>query len=352
MSYLCPCNRGFALFTLRSPCLNYLVIHQNCCKYRNNVVINKTFARFLSFINRNFVTMNKKERLNEAVSYLIYKGVVKTQKDIADKMGASRSNVSSALSGKEAALTDNFIGRFCATFKEISYTWLLLGHGDMISQGGKTVNDRIKDVLKMESLSLKTLEERCGESLEILQKCLDNDVEPSTEIIQKFCSLLNVNEDWILTGDGEIYEADQTTMNKAAWKKHMEALPTRPRMPKNTSEGHLEEYYGKGKKRMLCQEKPIITQFVDYDFSLIAKNSRMSPKYDRGDELFFKKSEIIEWGNDYLLDTTEGAKFKKIYDCGDKIKCVSYNQEVYPEFYVPKDKIHGYYRLVGVLRIL
>lgn len=296
--------------------------------------------------------MNKKERLNEAVSYLIYKGVVKTQKDIADKMGASRSNVSSALSGKEAALTDNFIGRFCATFKEISYTWLLLGHGDMISQGGKTVNDRIKDVLKMESLSLKTLEERCGESLEILQKCLDNDVEPSTEIIQKFCSLLNVNEDWILTGDGEIYEADQTTMNKAAWKKHMEALPTRPRMPKNTSEGHLEEYYGKGKKRMLCQEKPIITQFVDYDFSLIAKNSRMSPKYDRGDELFFKKSEIIEWGNDYLLDTTEGAKFKKIYDCGDKIKCVSYNQEVYPEFYVPKEKIHGYYRLVGVLRIL
>lgn len=296
--------------------------------------------------------MNKKERLNEAVAYLIYKGVVKTQKDIAEKMSASRTNVSSALSGKEYALTDNFIGRFCATFKEISYTWLLLGHGDMISQAGKTINDRIKDVLKMESLSLKTLEEKCGESLETLQRCLDNDVEPSAEIIQKFCSLLNVNEDWILTGDGEIYEADQNTMNKAAWKKHMEALPTRPRMPKNTSEGHLEEYYGKGKKRMLCQEKPIITQFVDYDFSLIAKNSRMLPKYDRGDELFFKKSEIIEWGNDYLLDTTEGAKFKKIYDCGDKIKCVSYNQEVYPEFFVPKDKIHGYYRLVGVLRIL
>lgn len=296
--------------------------------------------------------MNKKERLNEAVAYLIYKGVVKTQKDIAEKMSASRTNISSALSGKEYALTDNFIGRFCATFKEISYTWLLLGHGDMISQSGKTVNDRIRDVLNMESMSLKTLEEKCGESLETLQKCLDNDVEPSAEIIQKFCSLLNVNEDWILTGDGEIYEADQNTMNKAAWKKHMEALPTRPRVPKNTSEGHLEEYYGKGKKRILCQEKPIITQFVDYDFSLIAKNSRMTPKYDRGDELFFKKSEIIEWGNDYLLDTTEGAKFKKIYDCGDKIKCVSYNQEVYPEFYVPKDKIHGYYRLVGVLRIM
>lgn len=296
--------------------------------------------------------MDKKERLNEAIAYLKYKGVVKTQEDIASKVGCSRSNVSSALAGKESVLTDNFISRFCAAFNVISYTWLLLGHGDMISQSGKSINDRIKDVLKMESLSLKTLEERCGEDLELLQKCLDNDVEPSTEIVQKFCSLLNINEDWVLTGSGEIYESDQSTMHKVAWKKHMEALPTRPRMPKNTSEGHLEDYYGRGKKRMLCQEKPIITQFVDYDFSLIVKNNRMTPKYDRGDELFFKKSEIIEWGNDYLMDTTEGAKFKKIYDAGDKIRCVSYNEDVYPEFFIPKDKIHGYYRLVGVLRIL
>ena len=78
----------------------------------------------------------------------------------------------------------------------------------------------------------------------------------------------------------------------------------------------------------------------------------MTPKYDRGDELFFKKSEIIEWGNDYLIDTAEGPKFKKIYDAGDSVKCVSYNTEVYPEFYVPKNLIYGYYRLVGVLRIL
>lgn len=296
--------------------------------------------------------MDKKERIKEAVAYLIYKGIVKTQKDIADKMGASRTNVSSALSGKEYALTDNFIGRFCATFKEISYTWLLLGHGDMISQSGKSINDRIRDVLKMESLSLKTLEERCGESLEKLQRCLDNDEEPSVEIIQKFCSLLNINEDWVLTGSGEVYESDQATMNKAAWKKHMEALPTRPRLPKNTSDGHLEDYYGNGKKRMLCQEKPIITQFVDYDFSLIVKNNRMTPKYDRGDELFFKKSTIIEWGNDYLLDTTEGAKFKKIKDGGDVVRCISYNKEEYPDFEVPKSMIHGYYRLVGVLKIL
>ena len=302
-------------------------------------------------------TEGQKRRLNEAYEYLKEKGIVKTHEEIALKMGEtgktpSRSTVTSALNGNEAFLTDSFISRFCARFKEISYTWLLLGYGEMLTNTDKTINDRIRDVLKMESISLKSLEEKCGESLDKLQACLDDDVEPSDELIQKFCGLLNVNEDWLKTGDGEIYESDQASMNKAAWKKHMASLPTRPRMPKNTSDGHLEDYYGNGKKRFLCQEKPIITQFTDYDFSLIVKNNRMTPKYDRGDELFFKKSQIIEWGNDYLLDTAEGAKFKKIYDMGDSVKCVSYNTEVYPEFYVPKNLIYGYYRLVGVLRIL
>ena len=296
--------------------------------------------------------MDRKERLNEAVKYLKYKGVVKTQDDIASKMKAGRSNISSALSGKDSVLTDNFVARFCATFKQISYTWLLLGEGDMLSSREKTVIDRIKDILKIESISLQTLGERVGEDFEVLQKCIDDDVEPSEESLIKFCVALNLNEEWIKTGDGEIYESDQNMLNKAALKKHMEALPTRPRLPKNTSEGHIDQYYGKGKKRMLCQEKPIITQFADYDFSLILKNNRMNPKYDRGDECFFRKSEIIEWGNDYLIDTSEGAKFKKIYDEGDVVRCVSYNKSEYPDFVVPKKLIYGYYRLVGVLRIL
>ena len=296
--------------------------------------------------------MDKKERFNKAFEYLRYKKVIRTQEDCAVKMKASRSNVSSALAGKDGFLTDNFIGRFCATFKQISYTWLLLGEGDMLTSREKTVTERIKDVLKMESMSLQTLGEKVGVDFDTLQKCIDEDVEPSDEAIGRFCEALSLNEEYIKTGEGEIYESDQSFINKAALKRHMEALPTRPRLPKNTSDGHIEQYYGKGKKRMLCQEKPIITQFTDYDFSLILKNNRMSPKYDRGDELFFRKSEIIEWGNDYLIDTAEGAKFKKIIPDGENVRCVSYNKEEYPDFYVPKKLIYGYYRLVGVLRIL
>ncbi len=162
-----------------------------------------------------------------------------------------------------------------------------------------------------------------------------------SEIVKAFP---NVRKDWLVFGEGEMYNGDSATEYKCP-------TDTRPRLPKSMSAGHLEDYY-MGAKRAECQEKPIITQFSDYDFSLILKNNRMSPKYERGDELFFKKSTIIEWGNDYLIDTSEGAKFKKILPDEEDIRCVSYNKEEFPEFIVPKNMIFGYYRLVGVLRIL
>jgi len=161
------------------------------------------------------------------------------------------------------------------------------------------------------------------------------------EIISAFP---NVRRDWLLFGEGDMYEGEATTEYKIP-------VDTRPRLPKAMSDGHLEDYY-MGGKRIKCQEKPIITQFADYDFSLILKNNRMSPKYERGDELFFKKSTIVEWGNDYLIDTSEGAKFKKILPDNEGVRCVSYNKEEFPEFIMPKNMIFGYYKLVGVLRIL
>lgn len=154
-----------------------------------------------------------------------------------------------------------------------------------------------------------------------------------------------INQEWLMFGDGSMYKGEDTQSGHPS--------DTRPRLPKSMSGGHLEDFY-KGEKRVLCQEKPIITQFADYDFTLILKNNRMSPKYDRGDEIAFKKSnpDIIEWGNDYLLDTEDGPKFKKIMDDGEYVKCLSYNKEDYPPFTIPKNLIFGYYRCVGVLRIL
>lgn len=76
--------------------------------------------------------MNKKERFKEAYEYLRTKGIVRTQKDVAVKMKSSSQNVSSALNGAEAVLTDRFLMRFGDAFG-ISIEWLLTGSGEMLA---------------------------------------------------------------------------------------------------------------------------------------------------------------------------------------------------------------------------
>ena len=78
--------------------------------------------------------MEKKERINHAFSYLKDNGLVHTQKDLAERMGATAPNVSSALKGVDNVLTDNFLLRFNNAFGGIfNDNWLLTGEGSMLS---------------------------------------------------------------------------------------------------------------------------------------------------------------------------------------------------------------------------
>ena len=78
--------------------------------------------------------MEKKERINQAFSYLKDNGLVHTQRDLAEKMGATAPNVSSALKGVDNVLTDNFLLRFNNAFGGIfNDNWLLTGEGSMLS---------------------------------------------------------------------------------------------------------------------------------------------------------------------------------------------------------------------------
>lgn len=154
----------------------------------------------------------------------------------------------------------------------------------------------------------------------------------------------NVRKDWLVFGEGSMYDGEVSL-------KDVLSEDTKPRLPKSISGGHLTDYFD-GSKRYMCQEQDIVKQFSDYDFSMILKDRHMSPKYERGDELFFKKVTIIEWGKDHILDTFEGPKFAKVYDSEDSYICASYDMNEFPDYLVPKNMVFGYYRLVGVLRIL
>ena len=79
--------------------------------------------------------MERKDRLKAAFDFLRSHGKVHTQIDIANAVGASRSNVSSAFNGDEKCLTDRFLHRFNNAFDGIfNLDWLINGNGDMLSK--------------------------------------------------------------------------------------------------------------------------------------------------------------------------------------------------------------------------
>ncbi|WP_130893131.1 helix-turn-helix transcriptional regulator [Paraprevotella xylaniphila] len=72
-------------------------------------------------------------RLKLAIEYLKNKGEVYSQKDVAEKMGTTPPNVSSAIKGVESVLTESFLHRFNRAFNyEFNENWLLTGEGEML----------------------------------------------------------------------------------------------------------------------------------------------------------------------------------------------------------------------------
>lgn len=80
--------------------------------------------------------MERKERLNSAFNYLRNSGLIQTQRDLANKMHAGIANISKALKGNKAVLTDRFLRRLNSAFGNIfNDEWLLTGEGEMLING-------------------------------------------------------------------------------------------------------------------------------------------------------------------------------------------------------------------------
>ncbi len=177
------------------------------------------------------------------------------------------------------------------------------------------------------------------------------------KFVERFCMVYGnvLSSQWIWYGVGDMLKSNEEISTSQKNQK-MVKLPsdsdetTRPRLPVAAEAGHLTEFID-GVMSYQCEHLPVIRRFPDYDFTVLIRGNSMEPKYEGGDEIALKKATIIEWGKDYVLDTADGPIFKKIYDADENIRCVSYNKEEYPDFFIPKSSIYGYYKFVGLIRI-
>lgn len=161
----------------------------------------------------------------------------------------------------------------------------------------------------------------------------------------------DLNPEWLITGKGEMLKSNKTS-SLISSAQLQNPTSTKPRIPYTASAGYITNAV-EGITEAQCEQIPIIPAFPNYDFTIIIKGDSMEPKYEGGDEVACKRvdgTSFIQWGKVHVLDTAQGIVIKRIYEDGDKIKCVSYNPE-YPPFSIDKSEIYSISLVVGLLRI-
>ena len=327
--------------------------------------------------------MTKKERLNRAFEFLRYEKIVKTQQDVGEKMGASRTNVSGALQGREGVLTDSFLSRFADAFKQISRDWLLREEGPMLTvqaefgtentpqvflseedkdviEEQKNMTARIMELVNHFGHTPKTFALKCNIELSLFMKKLKGLAVWSVADVHKICDTYRVRKGWLVDGEGQQFRASEEILERipaqpskytsAQIEEFIEAAKEKPHIPTEVLAGGTT---GIAEAITLnqCEMKPVIRMLPSYDYTITIKGDSMEPKFESGDTIAIKRvCDIIEWGKPYVLDTHDGAVLKRLYDDGDKFRCVSYNHE-YTDFTIEKDTVEAVYRIVGLIRI-
>jgi len=174
--------------------------------------------------------------------------------------------------------------------------------------------------------------------------------KPSTENLSRIANSIELlNTGWLLTGEGEMLRT--ATDDSAADKQ--KALPL---IPFEALAGYLSTD-NEGVRLEDC-ERYVIPEFDrrGTEFIIRVSGSSMYPKYSNGDLLGCKKIENIlffQWGKIYVLDTSQGALVKRVYEHENKdfVMLVSDNKDVYPPFPIPKSDIRSLSIVVGGVRL-
>lgn len=212
-------------------------------------------------------------------------------------------------------------------FPDLSIKWLLLGVGNMSREVSR-------------SLYKKDLQNTIYADL---IKRLD---KIPKEFIEK-AELYQLAQRYEM-GDITVNQKNDSPFNSLSDTPEKE--DTRPRIPLTAAAGSLSDA-ARGVTLEECEQMPVISQLPSYDFTIFIKGDSMSPKYESGDEIacrWIDQTRFIQWGKIHVLDTTQGIIVKKVYDDGDKIRCVSINPD-YPAFSIPKEDIYSMSIVIGAL---
>ena len=74
--------------------------------------------------------MSNLKRIKKVINWLIYKEIGESEKEIAERLGYTKSSFSQIVNGK-VPLSDKFISKMCSLDENINLVWVQSGEGEM-----------------------------------------------------------------------------------------------------------------------------------------------------------------------------------------------------------------------------
>lgn len=250
----------------------------------------------------------RRKRLNDAVDWLLYRHIVGSVSEIAERIGANRSHFSSVLSSDTKPVTDGLLLKMCNAFGQLNYEWLANGGESPLVKGGTTISG--KNVVNGNATN-SIVGDLNGVSVQMPNKYGDS---PSEE--RKWAPVV------------------PTSMAKAPGFDIM---------------GHIGKQVGGSFERLYAGTAPV-------DVWHYVTDNDLYPHYQKGDCLGLKAYEEgdfrMKTGNVYVVDTRRDGFIFRRFRLSDNGGLVSYTfNDIDPqEFEIPKDDVIRVYSVVLMFR--
>lgn len=212
----------------------------------------------------------------------------------------------------------------------------------------ETVKDRLLRYLRAEGISNSKFARDMGVSVAYLGAMRKS--MPETKVAKLMEVYPNLNRDWLLYGEGEMYRSDSRKENTTKWASDFAGYVV-PLLPVEAFAGTLQEW-SEAVRPEDCQE--VVAPLKGADMAIDVTGDSMEPHIPNGSRIFIKKINdvaFIPWGNPMVIDTQNGVLVKVVQpskDGDDFIEAHSYNEK-YPPIKIAKSNILGIYRVLATV---
>lgn len=177
-----------------------------------------------------------------------------------------------------------------------------------------------------------------------------NGVLPKADFLEKIVRNFDINSDWLLTGNGDMFKNEVQTLNPENSESFNKGIPLIPISamagPFTTDQQILE-----------CDcERYIVPAFKGADYLIGVKGVSMHPRFSPGDIVACKRLAMtdlfFQWNKVYVLDTDQGPLIKRLKPGSDKehVLVVSDNAD-YDPFELAINRIYHVALVIGVIRL-